>query len=486
MRSIGGPTCLEDGVAIQTSMQRMRAFVKVAIHVTVAEFPNYEVVSAFRIFCMDEKKKGWKDTSDPEVATCFERLAQFYGVDKTQLQVEFVDLAQVAKSRMTLNGCSARDAWQYAATRAMEKRSTKTPCRYSMNALGRVLQHYLAISISTAGVEQDFSKFKRVFGEQALGALDDTEGMNAKVVLDRSHVEVKDDLTIKRAQEIYSESFNKPRKRYASRIDKGVLRGGTDSKKARTGGSEAAWQRQRRMSVNSAVAGSAKDFKLDADTVAVDESIWQDSHKKMVEKQLAIDRRNKAEAFQDGALIRSEIDQQTKNDSDKMIQRRMKNDRERGNKQKDWKMLTSKKKLDLTTLANVHWYMDDGAKEQVTLEQACRVLPHSLMETDPLKATLFLTKDTGIDIYVAQVLIMPPTRRYFITKRGGGVRGSRGRSLRRCLACQGSCTCHIQGDLDCCVGRRTRRLSTDRFEQWCRRHAGIQGGLGYKEEGLRH
>ena len=403
VRSIGGPDCLADGIAVQTSLQRMRAFVRVSISVTVAEFPNYEIVSAFRVFCLDEKKKS-HNTEDPEVAACFERLAMFYNVDQAQLQAEFADLSQVAKSRMTFNGCSARDAWQYAAMRAHERKGS----RFSVKALGNVLQGYLAVSISTAGVEQDFSRFKRVFGEQALGALDSTEAMVAKLVLDRPHVELKDDAIIQRAQEIWSENFNKPRNRGDTvRIDKGVKRSvGSDSKEVST---EAEWQRRRRLSVTDAVASSAKKFEVGADAIEVDEQAWLESHQQMVDKQLAIDRRNKAEALMDGALISSEIDQQTIDDSKKIIDRRIKNDRERHNKRKDWEVFTTKQTVDLATLTSVHWHMDDSAKEEITSEQASGVLSPALMETDPFKATLFLTKDTGLEIYVVQALA-PPAR----------------------------------------------------------------------------
>ncbi|CAK0825749.1 unnamed protein product [Prorocentrum cordatum] len=410
VRSIGGPTCLDDGVAVRTCMQRIRSFVRVSISVTVAKFPNYEIVSAFRVFCIDEKKKSQNVYSDPEFAACFERLAMFYSVDQAQLQAEFADLAQVAKSRMVFNGCSVRDAWQCAATRAHAMQSaSRGPAnlrdgrgkRFRMTALGDVLQGYLAASISTAGVEQDFSRFKRVFGEQALGALDSTEAMVAKLVLDRSHVELKDNFAMQRAQEIWGENFNKPRNHGNTvRIDKGVKRPvASDSKEAST---EVEWQRRRRRSVIDALASVAEKFEVGADAVEVDEHAWQESHQKMVDKQLAIDRRNKAEALMDGALISSEIDLQTIDDSKNIVDRRIKNDRERNNKDKYGEIFTSKQTVDLATLANVHWHMDDGAKEAITLEQANRALSPALMETDPLKATFFLAQDTGLGIHVVQ------------------------------------------------------------------------------------
>ncbi len=141
---------------------------------------------------------------------------------------------------------------------------------------------------------------------------------------------LKDDAIIQRAQEIWSENFNKPRDRGDTvRIDKGVKRSvGSDSKEVST---EAEWQRRRRLSVTDAVASSAKKFEVGADAIEVDEQAWLESHQQMVDKQLAIDRRNKAEALMDGALISSEIDQQTIDDSKKIIDRRIKNDRERNN-----------------------------------------------------------------------------------------------------------------------------------------------------------
>eukprot|EP00974_Lingulodinium_polyedra_P026367 2543878-Lingulodinium_polyedra.AAC.1 len=105
----------------------MRSFVKVAISVTLAEFPDYELVASFRVFCLDEKK-GSVEPTDQEVAKCFMRLAKFFHVDMASLRAEFFDLLPVAQARKRTSGCSNSDAWQHAVTRACAKRAGS--CRY--------------------------------------------------------------------------------------------------------------------------------------------------------------------------------------------------------------------------------------------------------------------------------------------------------------------------------------------------------------------
>ena len=63
-----------------------------------------------------------------------------------------------------------------------------------------MLLRYVCFSLSTAGVEQNFSEFKRNFGEQGLAASGETEQRMLKIVLSQASEDEKA-AVVKRAQE---------------------------------------------------------------------------------------------------------------------------------------------------------------------------------------------------------------------------------------------------------------------------------------------
>ena len=129
-----------------------------------------------------------------------------------------------------------------------------------------VLQRYLCYTVSTAKVEQSFSKLKRVLGEQCLGGSATFEARLVKVVLDRTGTS-KDADRIHRARALWADHWSTCRAPYSERLDKGVARPHRQH-------GERQWIRVRRDVVGRAAAGrrahSMVEIKPSTDVVWLD------------------------------------------------------------------------------------------------------------------------------------------------------------------------------------------------------------------------
>ncbi len=176
---LGGPAW-QSAPIVARCLSRMRSYVKLALCVTRAEFPSYDILNAFHIFSLRKvgtsAAVGNPDMS-AEMLTMLERLAVFYKLDKEQLTEEFKFLCPYAAHEFNKKAdCTNAEAWQAAITKHLPKR---------IPAMHHVCLRYIVYAISTAGVEQNFSKLKNIFGDQALSGAADCESRVAKLVLDR-------------------------------------------------------------------------------------------------------------------------------------------------------------------------------------------------------------------------------------------------------------------------------------------------------------
>ena len=192
VRSLGGPGKPPQEV-MRRCLQRMQRFVTLAIAVTVAEFPNYELCSSFRVLELQRAAQTQTCTLSDDGRTCLERLAKFFGLDRERLETQYIDrYPQALRAMQQYQGLTNALAWRRACTELHNARSLeKHPCK----ELLEVVMRYVVYAISTAKIEHNFSVYKRTFGEQGLNGSEIMEERMAKLILLPKSEEI-----VKRAQ----------------------------------------------------------------------------------------------------------------------------------------------------------------------------------------------------------------------------------------------------------------------------------------------
>ncbi len=173
-KTIGGPG-VDQAKVRRCCLQRMVAWCRLVEEVADTEFPDFELLGSFSVFRLhatnarSSTQRGCLPPVAMEESTwasnCLGHLAGAFGVDKGQLLAEFLDHRALAQSEKDKNPeLSAVAVWQ----RTLEKTQANWQSRqtWSAKALLPVLQRFFVCPGSTAGIEQSFSQFKRITGEQ--------------------------------------------------------------------------------------------------------------------------------------------------------------------------------------------------------------------------------------------------------------------------------------------------------------------------------
>ena len=283
---------------IDQCLARMRSFTVVAKEVLDAEFPSYDLNRAFCIFNLSSSSGGGltphrsPDGMPEEVSRNFKRLTQAFDVDLFELVAQYNDHLPMACRVKMLTNCSNQDAWREALRKTQRHSKSSHPA----GALVPVLQRYLCYTVSTAKVEQSFSKLKRVLGEQCLGGSATFEARLVKVVLDRTGT-ATDNARIRRARELWVEHWSTCRRPYSDRLDKGVAR-----PHRRHG--ERQWIRVRRDVVGQAAAHRGL-APIGADGLTSEGGLTP-AHCAVIEKQRQKGAKRKALALMEGTLLPDE------------------------------------------------------------------------------------------------------------------------------------------------------------------------------------
>ena len=296
--TLGCPHGVPVGI-LNNCLGRMRAFTEVAKAVLEAEFPSYDLSRAFCIFNLAKSGGGLTplDTMSDDVSRNFARLSTAFDVDMDHLVAQYNDHLPLARRVKVITGSSNQEAWQEAVRKTQRHSSSSHPA----TALITVLQRYLCYTISTAKVEQSFSKLKRVLGEHCLGGSEVFEARLVKVILDRTGTHA-DTTRIERAREIWGQHWELTcRTPYAQRLDKGVLRPHQHS-------GEKQWVRERRDGVGRAVAirGLTRMADHGPDDSLAAESALAPSHCAVIEQQHKKCAKRKALALLEGTLLADE------------------------------------------------------------------------------------------------------------------------------------------------------------------------------------
>ena len=183
MYAVGGAAFREelDALIIRCG-QRMIAFTKVAASVGKAEFPDYDICCSFRCFSR-EVVAGLVAGSvlsparlPADVQTCLGALARFYGLPTAEVMSQYVQMLQPVHLQTQSSTQSMQQIWA-STLRGSSGLSHASP-------LWRLVGQFLLYTVSTAKVEQNWSKLKKVLGEQRLAGSEDRESRMSMIVLE--------------------------------------------------------------------------------------------------------------------------------------------------------------------------------------------------------------------------------------------------------------------------------------------------------------
>ena len=195
----------------------MRLYVSLAVEVVRCEFPQFEILGAFRIFDLQQSA-----TPDPaEVAKHAERLCQVFGVQTPSFLQEFWDHKFIAMNECKAHGLTNVDAWVSSVRKTSSRPSLK--CNHPSDALRAILMRFVAYhGCCTSGVEQSFSKLQNQFPPARDHMIMQNYLAEAKVVIDFNEY---DKASVgKLAQQCWTKTFGTPRASCKRRLDTGVPR----------------------------------------------------------------------------------------------------------------------------------------------------------------------------------------------------------------------------------------------------------------------
>ena len=250
---VGGRGEAEPSSLITECLGRMVAWSTLAAEVATTEFPEFELLACFQVFKLTEPLPS------PSTARVYlERLVQAFQVPLGTGGIEclvdqFLEHQKLALG-LKVAGEPAAMSWQRAVQKTQHdsRRRTKFPC----DELGPLLCRFVVSPGSTAGIEQNFSAFKRVLGEQTCAS---ELGEERRLVLHLAccTMPAASETLLARARLIWANSFGAPR---ASNT--GTLRG---FKTAKPDGSTCtSWLRRRRDQVHKSMATPIVDEAVQA------------------------------------------------------------------------------------------------------------------------------------------------------------------------------------------------------------------------------
>lgn len=143
-----------DEGAIAACLTRMSNYVFLMEQVLQAEFPSWELMSAFSVFSLEKMNKRKRvQADDAEKTKALEQLAQAVHVDFEDLKHQFEHFEPIAHKFFSKHGSSTFSAWKQAI-----QATTKSRRVHCVSALLPVLSRLGAWSSSSSGVERGFAK----------------------------------------------------------------------------------------------------------------------------------------------------------------------------------------------------------------------------------------------------------------------------------------------------------------------------------------
>ena len=188
-RTFGGPGAISSDL-VERCLARMQKYARLAAEVTRAEFPNFDILSAYRVFHLEAPELRLRggcaalarhDLTDQQRGD-LQRLAKFSDKDAANVAAHYLAHYPIAMAHKVAAQCDNGTAWRFA----IDALSRKHHCSIEKHPAAdfiHVAMRYLCFGVSTAAIEQSFSALKRLFGEQGLHGSDASEEQMARVLL---------------------------------------------------------------------------------------------------------------------------------------------------------------------------------------------------------------------------------------------------------------------------------------------------------------
>ena len=364
-KSLGGPGHPKEDV-LQRCLDRMACLSKLALVALKTEFPSFDLLSCFSVLALStsESKLTAKLAAeqDEQVLLHLKKLAQVFDVDLDALREEVGILRPIARRILLDTKCTTKAAWRQAFQKA-QRHAEKAGEGATFKAIRAVLLRHACFCASTSGVEQNFSSFDRLFGNQRLGSRSETEINIMKLMIDSQDKE-EHDMVVQRARETWVRHFGLVRHHHEPRIDKGCAR----TSKLDSTGTVASMSRKRLREVEKLMEEFVDEDISEMDIANLQG--WSDGHAAELEFQQSKRRKIKVEALRDGHLVHEEMDMEVQADAEEQKKKDKQNRQRRVAKATRVLEETTARGLDKDEMRGMRIFMEDTVKTPELVERA--------------------------------------------------------------------------------------------------------------------
>ena len=269
---------------------RMKSWAAVTLQLLEAEFPDFEVTLALRVFSLRADRRGRDQSQEDEarknaeLQQCLSRLCTTYSLDLGDCWKQYHMVRPIAQKLYLDKGLTSLKAWA-AALKAVRAHPTDQLCALVMEAIVH--------GGATSAVEQNFSKIVLKFGKERRRANPELKRWIFKLMLSDP---TDDDVINAAAQEVWAEHYHahrRPSERYC------VNR----KRKSTLNPFGAAFVRKRREEVTKALAAGPR--RHDAE---VELPVWTEKHEKEMRFNKEKLHNKMCQAVLDGQIADEEID----------------------------------------------------------------------------------------------------------------------------------------------------------------------------------
>ena len=310
-RTLGGPGTVTASLK-RRCMARMMTYVKIAVAVSKAEFPHYELMASFRVLHLTKIKATSADKeyvrNSPTYKGDLERLAQVFKLDIGLLEMQLDYSRPFAQKALPTCDYDNQEAWKVAFNVLTgQRRNSKTVSIHGRLAeLSAVLERFTAFGASTGGVERTFSSRARLLLCKQFMS-DHRDVVTLKVALERRPDE--EAKVVELAREFWSPIYglvraSSKKKKMTAGVPKRKFLPTKKNKKKKADNTETEFIRCRRKAVSDAICDGA-------DTVhnprKAQRRHWSNKHSKVLDAQLAKATKRKLQGFEMGQMLASEV-----------------------------------------------------------------------------------------------------------------------------------------------------------------------------------
>ena len=218
VKTIGAPEGVPDRI-LTKCRKRMSAIVALAGSVCRAEFPDFDLMSSFRVFTLGNKLLSRKKAVTKNASSLLDRLARSLKLDALELRAQFAKFQPLASKLHAQGTHSTFAAWSEAV---MSTQKTATSRQlHPAEVLVQALARFGAWSSSSSDVERGFSLSSSLRGGQSEDIYCAMEEAISILKADRSDSTTAKSI-VSRAADIWNLTYGKARARTMARFDKGL------------------------------------------------------------------------------------------------------------------------------------------------------------------------------------------------------------------------------------------------------------------------